>query len=76
MRQPGMTGLSSACGTSSGSCWTEPSNAANSPPTDYQGVLDLLFGAAQHRPPQGHQPLTDIFARRIVDIIMAEICRP
>lgn len=41
--------------------------------TDYEMVLDLLFGAAQHRLLQGHQPLTDAFARRIVTVIVAGI---
>lgn len=41
--------------------------------TDYEVVLDLLFGAAYHRLLQGHQPLTDRFAREVVDMIMTGI---
>jgi AcrR family transcriptional regulator len=39
--------------------------------TDYDVVLDLMFGAAYHRLLHGHRPLTDLFARRVVDLIMA-----
>jgi AcrR family transcriptional regulator len=39
--------------------------------TDYDVVLDLMFGAAYHRLLHGHRPLTDVFARRVVDLIMA-----
>jgi AcrR family transcriptional regulator len=39
--------------------------------TDYDVVLDLMFGAAYHRLLNGHRPLTDHFARRVVDLIMA-----
>jgi len=39
--------------------------------TDYDVVLDLMFGAAYHRLLHGHRPLTDQFARRVVDLIMA-----
>jgi AcrR family transcriptional regulator len=41
--------------------------------TDQEVVLDLLFGAAYHRLLHGHQPLTDTFARRVVDLIVAGI---
>jgi AcrR family transcriptional regulator len=41
--------------------------------TDQEVVLDLLFGAAYHRLLHGHQPLTDRFARRVVDLIVAGI---
>lgn len=41
--------------------------------TDYEVVLDLLFGAAYHRLLHGHQPLTDAFAREVVDVIVAGI---
>jgi AcrR family transcriptional regulator len=37
--------------------------------TDEEVVLDALFGAAYHRLLQGHQPLTDRFARRVVDLV-------
>jgi AcrR family transcriptional regulator len=39
--------------------------------TDQDVVLDLMFGAAYHRLLHGHQPLTDTFARRVVDMIVA-----
>ena len=39
--------------------------------TDQEVVLDLLFGAAYHRLLHGHQPLTDKFARQVVDLIIA-----
>jgi AcrR family transcriptional regulator len=41
--------------------------------TDYEVVLDLLFGAAYHRLLQGHQPLTDRFARQIVDLVVSAL---
>src|SRR5271166_1357892 len=44
--------------------------------TDYEVVLDLLFGAAYHRLLHGHQPLTDKFARQVVDYLIAGIERP
>lgn len=44
--------------------------------TDQEVVLDLLFGAAYHRLLQGHQPLTDTFARRVVDMIIGGLGRP
>jgi len=43
--------------------------------TDYEVVLDLLFGAAYHRLLHGHQPLTDKFARQVVDYVLAGIER-
>ena len=36
-------------------------------------VPDLLFGSAYHRLLQGHRPLTDQFARRVVDLIVAGV---
>ena len=39
--------------------------------TDYDVALDLMYGAAYHRLLNGHRPLTDQFARRVVDLIMA-----
>ncbi|HEV2451880.1 MAG TPA: TetR-like C-terminal domain-containing protein [Streptosporangiaceae bacterium] len=33
-------------------------------------VLDMLFGAAHRRLLLGHQPLSDTFVRRVVDVIM------
>jgi predicted nucleotidyltransferase len=41
--------------------------------TDADVVLDLLFGSAYHRLLQGHRPLTDQFARRVVDLIVAGV---
>jgi AcrR family transcriptional regulator len=38
--------------------------------TDQDVVLDLLFGAAYHRLLHGHRPLTDKFARQVVDVII------
>jgi AcrR family transcriptional regulator len=43
--------------------------------TDYDVVLDLMFGAAYHRLLQGHQPLTDQFARQVVDYVVAGLKR-
>ncbi len=43
--------------------------------TDYDVVLDLMFGAAYHRLLQGHQPLTDKFARQVVDYVVAGLKR-
>jgi AcrR family transcriptional regulator len=37
---------------------------------DREVVLDLLFGAAQHRLLLGHLPLTDDFIREVVDVIL------
>jgi AcrR family transcriptional regulator len=37
---------------------------------DREVVLDLFFGAAQHRLLLGHLPLTDDFIRTVVDVIM------
>jgi AcrR family transcriptional regulator len=44
--------------------------------TDQEVVLDLLFGAAYHRLLHGHQPLTDAFARQVVDTIVTGVQRP
>ena len=41
--------------------------------TDTDVVLDMMFGAAYHRLLQGHRPLTDQFARRVVDLIVAGV---
>jgi AcrR family transcriptional regulator len=41
--------------------------------TDYEVVLDLVFGAAYHRLLHGHQPLTDAFARSVIDVVLAGI---
>ncbi len=44
--------------------------------TDREVVLDLLFGAAQHRLLLGHLPLTDRFVRDVVEVITAGIQGP
>jgi AcrR family transcriptional regulator len=44
--------------------------------TDQDVVLDLLFGAAYHRLLHGHRPLTDKFARQVVDMIIDGLPRP
>jgi len=44
--------------------------------TDADVVLDLLFGSAYHRLLQGHRPLTDRFARRVADLIVAAVTAP
>jgi AcrR family transcriptional regulator len=41
--------------------------------TDRDVVLDLLYGPAYHRLLHGHRPLTDQFARRVVDLIVAAL---
>ena len=40
---------------------------------DQEVVLDLFFGAAQHRLLLGHLPLTDDFIREVVDVILEGI---
>jgi Tetracyclin repressor-like, C-terminal domain len=37
---------------------------------DQEVVLDLFFGAAQHRLLLGHLPLTDEFIEEVVDVIL------
>ena len=46
------------------------------PDADQEVVLDLLFGAAYHRLLHGHRPLTDAFARQVVDLIVAGLRQP
>jgi Tetracyclin repressor-like, C-terminal domain len=41
--------------------------------TDQEVVPDLIFGAAYHRMLHGHRPLTDSFARKVVDLVVAGI---
>jgi len=41
------------------------------PNTDPEIALDLLFGAAYHRLLQSHLPLTDRFAKAVVDAIVS-----
>ena len=43
---------------------------------DREVVLDLFFGAAQHRLLLGHLPLTDDFIRSVVDVILDGILAP
>jgi AcrR family transcriptional regulator len=45
------------------------------PSVDREVVLDLFFGAAQHRLLLGHLPLTDDFVREVVDVILDGIQR-
>ena len=44
--------------------------------SDREVILDLLFGAAQHRLLLGHLPLTDLFVREVVDVIVAGLQAP
>lgn len=44
--------------------------------SDREVILDLLFGAAQHRLLLGHLPLTDDFVREVVDVIVAGLQAP
>jgi hypothetical protein len=39
-------------------------------------VLDLFFGAAEHRLLLGHLPMTGEFVAKVVDTILAGIQRP
>jgi AcrR family transcriptional regulator len=43
------------------------------PSVDQEVVLDLFFGAAQHRLLLGHLPMTDMFIREVVDVILVGI---
>jgi AcrR family transcriptional regulator len=43
--------------------------------TDSEVVLDLFFGAAQHRLLLGHLPMTDAFIESVVDVILNGIIR-
>ena len=40
---------------------------------DRDVVLDLFFGAAEHRLLLGHLPITDVFIGKVVDVILAGI---
>jgi AcrR family transcriptional regulator len=42
---------------------------------DQEVVLDLLFGSAEHRLLLGHLPMTDVFIREVVDVILDGIQR-
>ena len=39
-------------------------------------VLDLFFGAAEHRLLLGHLPMTGDFITEVVDVILAGVPRP
>jgi AcrR family transcriptional regulator len=43
---------------------------------DFEVVLDLFFGAAQHRLLLGHLPMTEQFIESVVDVIMSGIASP
>jgi hypothetical protein len=43
---------------------------------DQDVVLDLFFGAAEHRLLLGHLPMSDDFIADVVDVILAGIERP
>ena len=42
---------------------------------DREVVLDLFFGAAEHRLLLGHLPMTADFIAEVVDVILAGIAR-
>ncbi|MBV9446924.1 MAG: TetR/AcrR family transcriptional regulator [Streptosporangiaceae bacterium] len=44
--------------------------------TDFEVVLDLFFGAAQHRLLLGHLPMTERFIESVVDVIVDGISTP
>jgi AcrR family transcriptional regulator len=46
------------------------------PDTDLDAALDLLYGPFYHRLLHGHAPLTERFARTIVDYVVAALRRP
>ena len=46
------------------------------PNTDIEVALDLLYGPIYHRMLHGHAPLTDRFARSVVDHVVAGAGRP
>ena len=43
---------------------------------DRDVVLDLFFGAAEHRLLLGHLPMTGEFSAEVVDVILAGVARP
>jgi hypothetical protein len=43
---------------------------------DRDVVLDLFFGAAEHRLLLGHLPMTGDFIAEVVDMILTGIARP
>ena len=46
------------------------------PSADRDVVLDLFFGAAEHRLLLGHLPMTDEFIAEVVDVILDGVARP
>ena len=46
------------------------------PSVDREVVLDLFFGAAEHRLLLGHLPMTDDFIAEVVDVILDGVARP
>ena len=46
------------------------------PSVDRDVVLDLFFGAAEHRLLLGHLPITDEFIAEVVDTILSGVARP
>jgi AcrR family transcriptional regulator len=44
--------------------------------TDIEAALDLLYGPFYHRLLHGHAPLTDRFARTVVDYVVTAVSRP
>jgi len=46
------------------------------PSVDRDVVLDLFFGAAEHRLLLGHLPMTDEFIAEVVDVILDGVARP
>ena len=69
--------FSSRSASSTGSCLTGRSHGGEIPAgSDREVILDLLFGAAQHRLLLGHLPLTDRFVRDVVDVIVGCLQAP
>jgi AcrR family transcriptional regulator len=46
------------------------------PSVDREVVLDLFFGAAEHRLLLGHLPMTEDFIAEVVDVILTGVARP
>ena len=46
------------------------------PSADQEVLLDLLFGAAEHRLLLGHLPMTSEFIAEVVDVILDGVARP
>jgi hypothetical protein len=45
------------------------------PSVDREVVLDLFFGAAEHRLLLGHLPMTEDFIAEVVDVILTGVAR-